>query len=123
MKALALLVLCLGLLSLPVIALEETALPPMAGDMTSQPTDIGITGLLTLGGTYLVRKVMPEEKLRNRPHVLGWVSVATSILGGAIATYASGGGSVKPSEALLTALVGWLTAQGARRVKKLGGVS
>lgn len=124
MKRLALATLMLLLCAAPVLALQEAAPVEMepAGDLTDQTTDMGITGLLTLGLTWGVRRWIGDQKLQERPHILAWTSIAASVLGGAATAYATGGGAVKPSEALLTAALGWITAQGGRRVKKLGGV-
>lgn len=124
MKRFALALICaLATTVLPLASLQEAAPEaPISGDLTSPTTDMGITGLLTLVGTYGVRRLLGEERLQNKPQILGWTSVATSVLGGAITTYATGGGTVKPWEAIATSLVGWFVAQGGRRVKKLGGV-
>lgn len=82
--------------------------------------DLGIVALVTLLLTYVARRTLGEEKLQANPAILGWVSIAASTITAVIVSMYQGSDF---KTAATAAVAGWLTAQGARRVKKLVNVA
>lgn len=98
----------------PVAASSEFGSVPLGGPEA-------ITTLLTLGLTYGARKWLGDEKLKGKPHVLSYASMAASLVGGFATTALSGGLDLKHGAS--AAIVGWMLSQGVRRVKKAAGIA